>query len=416
MVVGVFLKNSAGVVGLLLHMRGRFAVVISYNKTNPVNQRNGRTCMTNFVPFALEHYQSLHERNVAYNLADSSVKCVTTREWLNEDEIESLLDTGLFYPEVNGTTALRGGIADLYTGATAANVLVTVGASQANSMVCQTLLVPGDEVVVMTPGYRQVWGTAQNMGCVVRDLPLRADAGWRIDLDALDRVVNSRTKLVAIVNPNNPTGTVMTQHEMQRVVAACARVGAWLHVDEVYHGTEHPGVADTPTFWGMYDRVICTNSFSKAYGLSGLRVGWAMTTPAMAEELWRRHEYAVIAAAAPSMTLAEIALKPAKRLQLLQRQRQITQAGLAVLHEWLATQAGVFSVQPAQATSIAFVRYHRETPSYDVAEAIRQQASVLVAPGSTLGAEGHLRITVGYEADKVRTALTKIGQVMAGLR
>lgn len=372
--------------------------------------------MTNFVPFALEHYQSLHERNVAYNLADSSVKCVTTREWLNEDEIESLLDTGLFYPEVNGTTALRGGIADLYHGATAANVLVTVGASQANSMVCQTLLAPGDEVVVMTPGYRQIWGTAQNMGCVVRDLPLRADAGWRIDLDALDRVVNPRTKLVAIVNPNNPTGTVMTRDEMLRVVAACARVGAWLHVDEVYHGTEHPGVADTPTFWGMYDRVICTNSFSKAYGLSGLRVGWALTTPAIAEELWRRHEYAVIAAAAPSMTLAEIALKPAKRLQLLQRQRQITQAGLAVLHEWLATQAGVFSLQPAQATSIAFVRYHRNLPSYDVAEAIRQQASVLVAPGSTLGAEGHLRITVGYEADKVRTALTKIGQVVAGLR
>lgn len=372
--------------------------------------------MTNFVPFALEHYQSLHERNVAYNLADSSVKCVTTREWLNEDEIESLLDTGLFYPEVNGTTVLRGGIADLYTGATAANVLVTVGASQANSMVCQTLLAPGDEVVVMTPGYRQIWGTAQNMGCVVRDLPLRADAGWRIDLDALDQVVNSRTKLVAIVNPNNPTGTIMTPHEMQRVVAACARVGAWLHVDEVYHGTEHAGVADTPTFWGMYDRVICTNSFSKAYGLSGLRVGWAMTTPQMAEELWRRHEYAVIAAAAPSMTLAEIALKPAKRLQLLQRQRQITQAGLAVLHEWLPTHAGVFSLQPAQATSIAFVRYHRDIPSYEVAEAIRQQVSVLVAPGSTLGAEGHLRITVGYEADKVRTALTKIGQVVAGLR
>jgi aspartate/methionine/tyrosine aminotransferase len=415
-VVGVFLKNSACAVGLLLHMRGRFTVGLSYNKTNSVNQRNGRTAMTNFVPFALEHYQSLHERNVAYNLADSSVKCVTTREWLNEDEIESLLDTGLFYPEVNGTTALRGGIADLYTGATAANVLVTVGASQANSMVCQTLLAPGDEVVVMTPGYRQIWGTAQNMGCVVRDLPLRADAGWRIDLDALDQVVTPRTKLVAIVNPNNPTGTIMTRTEMERVVAACARVGAWLHVDEVYHGTEHPGVADTPTFWGMYDRVICTNSFSKAYGLSGLRVGWAMTTPAMAEELWRRHEYAVIAAAAPSMTLAEIALKPAKRLQLLQRQRQITQAGLAVLHEWLATQAGVFSVQPAQATSIAFVRYHREMLSYDVAEAIRQQVSVLVAPGSTLGAEGHLRITVGYEADKVRTALTKIGQVVAGLR
>ncbi|MEY3990465.1 MAG: hypothetical protein RI985_1546, partial [Chloroflexota bacterium] len=147
--------------------------------------------MTNdaFVPFELEHYQSLYERTVAYNLADSSVKCVTTREWLNEDEIERVLDTGLFYPEVNGTTLLRESIARLYPNATAANVLVTVGASQANAMVCETLLSPGDEVVVMTPGYRQVWGTARNMGCIVRDLPLRAANNWRIDLATLDQVI-----------------------------------------------------------------------------------------------------------------------------------------------------------------------------------------------------------------------------------
>ena len=368
-----------------------------------------------FVPFELEHYQSLYERIVDYNLADSSVKCVTTREWLNEDEIESLLDTGLYYPEVNGTTRLRSAIAQLYTHADASNVLVTVGASQANAMVCQTLLVPGDEVVVMTPGYRQVWGTAQNMGCVVRELPLRADNGWRVDLDALNRVVTPRTKLVAIVNPNNPTGTILTAAEMQAIVAACARVGAWLHVDEVYHGTEHAGVADTPTFWGMYDRLICTNSLSKAYGLSGLRIGWAMTTPAMADELWRRHEYAVIAAAAPSMTLAEIALQPAKRLQLLTRQREISRAGLAMMRNWLPTQQGRFFLHAPQATSIAFVGYTGGMASFELAETIRKQSSVLVAPGSTLGVEGYLRITVGYEPAKIDAALTRIGAVMQRL-
>jgi aspartate/methionine/tyrosine aminotransferase len=371
--------------------------------------------MTTFVPFELEHYQSLYERIVDYNLADSSVKCVTTREWLNEDEIEALLDTGLFYPEVNGTTRLRTAIAQLYAHADANNVLVTVGASQANAMVCQTLLAPGDEVVVMTPGYRQVWGTALNMGCVVRELPLRADHGWRVDLAALDRVVTPRTKLVAIVNPNNPTGTILTMVEMQAIVAACARVGAWLHVDEVYHGTEHAGVTDTPTFWGMYDRLICTNSLSKAYGLSGLRIGWAVTTPAMADELWRRHEYAVIAAAAPSMTLAEIALQPAKRLQLLTRQREISRAGLAVMRNWLPTQQGRFFLHTPQATSIAFVGYTGGMPSYALAEAIRQQASVLVAPGSTLGVESYLRITVGYEPAKIEAALNRIGAVMQTL-
>jgi aspartate/methionine/tyrosine aminotransferase len=207
----------------------------------------------------------------------------------------------------------------------------------------------------------------------------------------------------------------MTAAEMARVVAACARVGAWLHVDEVYTGTEYPGQPDTPTFWGMYDRVIVTNSLSKAYGLAGVRIGWAVTSPHMADELWRRHEYAVIAAAAPSMTLAEIALQPSKRIQLLTRQRSISQAGLAVMREWITGQNGRFSVQPAQATSIAFVRYHFDIPSYDLAEHIRTQSSVLVAPGSTLGAEHHLRITVGYEPAKIQTALERIATVATQL-
>lgn len=367
-----------------------------------------------FVPFELEHYQSLYERTVAYNLADSSVKCLGTREWLAEEEIEELLNTGLFYPEVNGTGELRAAIASLYPGAGPENVLVTVGASQANAMVCQTLLEPGAEVVVMTPGYRQVWGTARNLGCAVRELPLSEARGWRVDLDALDAAVTPQTRLVAIVNPNNPTGSVLTAEERARIVAACAKVGAWLHVDEVYTGTERDG-AETPSLWGSYDRLVCTNSLSKAYGLAGLRIGWAIAAPEVAEELWRRHEYAVIAAAAPSMTLAAVALRPEKRRVLLERQRRISAAGRAELEAWLAGQGGRFSAQPAAATSIAFVRYELPLSSYELAEQIRQRASVLVAPGSALGAEGHLRITIGYEPEKIRAALGRIGEVARSL-
>ena len=287
-----------------------------------------------FTPFELEYYQSQWEHTVDYNLADSSVQCVSTREWLQEHEIEALLDTGLFYPEVNGTGMLRERIAALYPHADPGQVLVTVGASQANSLVCSTLLAPGDEVVVVTPGYRQVWGLAHNAGCTVRELPLQAENDWQLDLAALDELVTERTRLVAVVNPNNPTGTILSADEMQRIVAACARVGAWLHADEVYRGTEHNG-SETPTFWGMYSRLICTSSLSKAYGLAGLRIGWAVAPPDMSAVLWRRHEYAVIAAAAPSMTLAAIALEPAKRHQLLERQRAITQQGLKVLEGWL---------------------------------------------------------------------------------
>lgn len=368
-----------------------------------------------FTPFALEHYQSQFERTVAYNLADSSVKCLGTAEWLDPDDVAALLATGLFYPEVNGTRALRERIAALYPGAGPDHVLVTVGASQANSLVCSTLLRPGDEVVVVSPGYRQVWGLALNAGCTVRELRLDPERGWRPDLDELDRLVTPRTRLVAVVNPNNPTGTVLSAAEMRRVVAACARVGAWLHADEVYQGTEHDGAAETPSFWGSYDRLICTNSLSKAYGLSGLRVGWAVAAPETIEELWRRHEYAVIAAAAPSMTLAEIALRPERRRALLDRQRDISLEGRRVLEAWLPKQAGRFAATPSAATCIAFVRYELPLGSFELAERIRREASVLVAPGAMLGAEQHLRITLGYEPEKVRAALDRIGAMAAGV-
>ncbi|MEP7346458.1 MAG: aminotransferase class I/II-fold pyridoxal phosphate-dependent enzyme, partial [Gemmatimonadaceae bacterium] len=174
-----------------------------------------------FQPFELEKYQSLYERSVEINLADSSVKCLTTNEWLSDDEQQALLGTALYYPEVNGTTALRERIASLYPGATASNVIVTVGAAQANSMVCQTLLAPGDDVIVVSPGYRQVWGLAKTAGCNVQELVLHPERGWRADMDELDALVTKRTKLVAVVNPNNPTGSILSAEEMSRIVAAC---------------------------------------------------------------------------------------------------------------------------------------------------------------------------------------------------
>ncbi len=192
-------------------------------------------------------------------------------------------------------TLLRERIASLYPNASAANVLVTVGAAQANWMVCGTLLEAGDEVIVVSPGYRQVWGMAKNAGCRVKETHLRPENNWRLNLDELESLAGPKTKLISIVNPNNPTGSILSREEMARIVSICQKTGAWLHADEVYRGTELAG-DETPSFWGMYERVICVNSMSKAYGLAGLRIGWAVASPEMVEELWRRHEYAVIAA------------------------------------------------------------------------------------------------------------------------
>jgi len=269
-------------------------------------------------------------------------------------------------------------------------------------------------VIVVSPGYRQVWGLAKNAGCHVKETHLRQENDWRLDLDELESLATAKTKLVSIVNPNNPTGSILTPQEMRRIVSICQKTGAWLHADEVYRGTEL-AADETPSFWGMYERVVCVNSMSKAYGLAGLRIGWAVAAPEMVEELWRRHEYSVIAAAGPSMKLAEIALLPAKRKMLLDRQRGLSRNGHTVLENWVREQEGRFSVSPAVATSIAFVGYNFDMPSAELADHIRRKTSVLVAPGGYLGTENHLRITVGYEPEKVRTALERIGAEAAEL-
>jgi aspartate/methionine/tyrosine aminotransferase len=367
-----------------------------------------------FQNFDLEYFQSQFERTVEINLADSSVQCANVSDLLAGEDPRPLLELPLYYPEVNGTGLLRERVAALYPNASAANVLVTVGAAQANWMVCSTLLQPGDEVIVVSPGYRQVWGLAKNLGCRVKETQLRRENNWRLDLDELESLAGAKTKLISIVNPNNPTGSILSREEMKRIVSICQKSGAWLHADEVYHGTEL-SAGETPSFWGMYDRVICVNGMSKAYGLAGLRIGWAVAAPEMLEELWRRHEYAVIAAAGPSMKLAEIALQPAKREALLERQRKLSREGHAVLENWVRAQEGRFSVSQAVATSIAFVQYHFDMPSAELADHLRRKMSVLVAPGGYLGTENHLRITVGYPAQKVRTALERIGAEVAEL-
>lgn len=364
-----------------------------------------------FHNFELEHYASQFEQTVEYNLADSSVQCLKIHELLNDSEAAELRHANLYYPEVNGTALLRQKIASLYPGANPGNVLVTVGAAQANHMICSTVLKPGDEVIVISPGYRQVWGLAKNLGCKVKEVVLRPEDQWKLNLDRLDALCSRSTRLVSVVNPNNPTGTIFSLEEMRQIVSICAKNGCWLHADEVYCGTELEQ-DETPTFWGQYGKVICVNSLSKAYGLAGLRIGWAVASPQVSEALWRRHEYAVIAASAPSMKLAEIALKHDKRQMLLRRQRKMSRKGHAVLQEWLQTQKEAFSIVNPQATAMAFVRYHFDVPSFELAEHIRETRSVLVAPGVVFGTEHHLRLAVGYPAERIKSALEMIGEAV----
>ncbi|MCH8336310.1 MAG: aminotransferase class I/II-fold pyridoxal phosphate-dependent enzyme, partial [Proteobacteria bacterium] len=175
-----------------------------------------------FTPFDLEYTQSIWEQKVDINLTESGVHPIRLDELLGDDadKLASLLSTEINYPHVNGNPELRESIAALYDGARIENVIVTVGAAEANNLVVQTLLGPGDELATQAPTYKQVWGLAQNKGCDVKPFHLLSAEAWRLDVDELNAQVTDKTRIVAICNPNNPTGYIMTSDEMDAVVAA----------------------------------------------------------------------------------------------------------------------------------------------------------------------------------------------------
>ena len=372
--------------------------------------------MTTFQPFDMERMMSKWENVVEYNLSESGVHPVTVREMTSDPTIiEELLATELNYPQTNGSVELREHIAALYPGATPDNVLVTVGCAEANFITLQTLLAAGDEMVVMLPNYMQIWGLGHNFGFQVRAFHLQEERGWAADLDELNQVVTEKTKLIAVCNPNNPTGYILTQEEMDAIVAAAARVEAWLLADEVYSGAERLTDTETPSFWGRYDKVLAMNSLSKAYGLPGLRIGWVVGPADIVDELWARHEYTTISTTMLANKLAALALSPQVRPRLIRRARDYIRRGFPILDGWLESHEGTFALVPPQAAAIAFARYYLDVNSTEFVERLRREKSVLIVPGDHFGLDHHLRISFGLPPDYLRAGLDRIHQLIVEL-
>jgi aspartate/methionine/tyrosine aminotransferase len=272
--------------------------------------------MPRFQPFVMERMMSKFEKAVDYNLSESGVHPLTLNELFQDDPegMARLMSLEMDYAHANGIPELRRNIAALYPGAGPENVLVTVGAIEANYDILWSLLSPGDEIVVMLPNYMQIWGLAKNLGFSLKTFSLDEKNGWAPDLDGLKKAVTRKTKLIAVCNPNNPTGYILDKKEMEAVVETARGAGAWILADEVYAGAERTAEEQTPTFYGLYDKVLAVGSLSKAYGLPGLRVGWAVGPAEIIDELWARHEYLTLSATMLSNHLAAYALSPASSI------------------------------------------------------------------------------------------------------
>ena len=362
--------------------------------------------------FELERGQSVWENRVEYNLTESGVHPYTLNELLGPEEAAALADVRLGYGQTNGSIALREAIAALYPGATADNVLVTNGSAEANFVATWCALEPGDEMLYMVPNYLQIGGVAGSMGVAVRPLELRRELGWQPDLDAIETLVGPRTRVVAVCNPNNPTGMTLAPEAMEALLAAAERVGAWLLVDEVYRGAELDG-RDTPSFWGRYARVVVTGGLSKAYALPGLRLGWLAGPADFIETAWARTDYTSIAPGVLSDAVALRALAPDLRARILARNRALLVANLAELETWIARQPVAMTLTPPRAGGMAFVRYALDMGSTELCDRLREQHSVLIVAGDCFGLDGNVRIGFGAEPEYLRRGLERIGTFLA---
>ncbi len=199
------------------------------------------------------------------------------------------------------------------------------------------------------------------------------------------------------------------------VVAAAAKVGAWVLSDEVYRGAEFDGEL-TPSFWGGYDQVLCTAGLSKAYSLPGLRTGWVVGPPKMIEKLWSYHDYTSIGPTMLTDRLASVALAPERRAWILNRTREILRRNYPPLQAWLASHTDIFSHVPPRAGAIAWTGLRDGRNSAQMGEELRVKKSVLLVPGEQLGMQSFVRFGFGGDAEILLKALARIDEWLGETR
>jgi aspartate/methionine/tyrosine aminotransferase len=361
--------------------------------------------------FELERVQSVYENTVEYNLTESGFHPFTLNELLEPGQIADLADTVLGYGQTNGSVLLRERIADLYRNQSVDNVLVTNGSSEANFVACHTLVEPGDEVVIMVPNYLQIWGIVEEMGARPKAFHLREHDGWAPDLEELRRLVTPKTKMIAVCNPNNPTGATLSVAGMEEIVAIAQTVGAWVYADEVYRGAELDGI-ELPSFAGMSDRVVVAGGLSKAYALPGLRLGWLVGPNNLVADSWAYHDYTSITAGVLSNRIAEIALSPETRPRILERNRAMLRTNLELVTAWVRGFGEVFQFIPPRAGGMAFMRYNLDINSTELTEWLRAEHSVFLLAGDTFGMDRFFRLGIGAETAYLRAGLDRVRRAL----
>jgi aspartate/methionine/tyrosine aminotransferase len=365
--------------------------------------------------FGVEIWMNLYETICQYNLAETCVESLTVDQLLQmtgkQDTIlQELLPLKLTYGAIEGSERLRVAVSSLYTTRKPEHITITHGAIGANALIHETLVEPGDRVISVLPTYQQHYSIPECYGADVRLLKLREENRFLPDLEELKRLAGDKTKLIAINNPNNPTGSLMDQACLQEIAAIAERCGAYVLCDEVYRGIDQEGTGFTASMTDLYEKGISTGSMSKSYSLAGLRLGWIAGPKELIHAVSIHRDYNTISVGMIDDLFASIALE--HREVLLARSRSITRNNLAMLDAWVAKEPAISYIRPKSGTT-ALLKYDFDLPSRDFCVKLLESKGVMFTPGSALDMEGYVRIGYANNPSVLAEGLQKTSEFLA---
>ncbi|MBV1850521.1 capreomycidine synthase [Catellatospora tritici] len=311
--------------------------------------------------------------------------------------------------ETYGSPGLRRALAGRFTGGDVDRVFATHGSTEAIFLAMSTLLDPGDEVVVVSPGYHSLSSIALSIGCRVVPWRLREDDGFTPDLDELRELVTTRTRMVSVNFPNNPTGASLTQPQFEQLLDIVAESGAYL----VWDGAFTELTYDTrplPEPSLRYERCLSIGTMSKAYGMPGTRVGWCLGAPDLLARFLPQRDALTICLSPLTQFFAERAIDHADLLVTMRREQARTNLG--VLATWMAEHEELVSWTPPTGGCTAFPRFERSPDADELCTRLGRESSVLLVPGSCFGHPRHARLGFGGPADAFRTGLDRLSRTL----
>ena len=331
-----------------------------------------------------------------FNLSASACEALTFDELVTfeDDGQEKLFEQALSYPDRHGSLALRRAIAAKYHGVSAENVLVGNGLDDGLTMVFDSLIKPGDRVVVLSPAYPPLLLLPRRQGAEVVRWLTRPENDWVPDLDELKQLIDSKTTMVVTSFPQNPVGFMPDIDFIRKLIEIVSEKDIILVSDEVYSGLPHDRATGVSQLVEHYEKAISMHGLSKTFGLPGLRVGWlAMRHTPTLDKIRNHYKLNNCYVSSPVDYLSQLALRHEKKI--LSRNGKIVQENLDTAKDFFSRNEDLFRWKPPMAGVLSFPKWLGAGGTQALSQQLLEQASIAVVPSYCFEAgDNHVRISV----------------------